>query len=747
MQAKHKRVLAALLAAAVLALWFWGARAKDGYRCSSGEPGYTGDYQAALDAGQTAGFEGRLAAEGFTVRALYPGTYTCKVQYEEAGAGSRFEVIDKENNAVLAEAALEPGAYSTEVTFTTTRHLPAIFVRCYAGAGGTLRLVDYNLQSVGPVFTDAWWLLALVLLFGAGAWLCWRRSRRGDARPLQLFAAAALTALPFMTDHMPFAHDMDFHLSRIYGLGLALLDGQFPVRVNLDFWGGAGYLTPALYPELFLYPAGVMCAAGASVLLAYKVLCVAISFATAFVAYYSMRQLLGEKAGLLFAVLYLANPYRLNEFFIRGALGEGLAMIFMPLAAVGIWQLMQGDCRKGFWNALLGITGVLQSHVISVFLVGVFGAVYAAAVLLLDGRRFFANRRRPLTLVGAAAATVLLNLWFVLPFVHFSRWDLNLFHDPGKLTTAWVYLPQAFIDSFSPGGELHTAATQGDMSLSVGIALLLGVLLFVCLLAQPNALTGRQRHAGLALLALGTLALWLSSNLFPWAQVSAMPVVGELFTKIQFAWRMLTVVCVCYTGVTALALEVLWTQKRQAAVGVVLAAALASAMMAASGYLAVSDTELTDNASVWRHEVLVNGQYMLTGFDEETATAQRDRGVTALTAGTVTGYRKQGMHIAFTFQGGSPDQTACFQLPLYAYTSLYRAVLEETGEQLPLTVSEYQLLAVTVPAGVESGTVRVDYHEPMRFVLGNAVTVVTAAGLAVLYLRRRRQRRGKQNGN
>lgn len=741
MRTKQKRVLAALLAAAVLALWFWGARAKDGYRRSSGAAGYTEAYSAAREAGTTAEFAGQLAAEGFDVEALYPGTYTCKVQYEAAGEGSRFEVIDRQNDAVLAEAALDPDAYGTTVTFTTDRHLTGIFVRCYAGADGTLELVDYNLESVGPVFTDAWWLLALILLFGAGAALCWRQARRGNARPLQLFAAAAVASLPFMTDHMPFAHDMDFHLSRIYGLGLALLDGQFPVRLNLDIWGGTGYISPVMYPELFLYPAGVMCAAGASVLLAYKTLCVAISFATAFVAYYSMRQLLGDKAGLLFAVLYLANPYRLNEFFIRGALGEGLAMIFMPLAALGIWQLMQGDCRKGFWNALLGLTGVLQSHVISVFLVGVFGAVYAAAVLLVDGRRFFADRRRLLTLAAAAAATVLLNLWFLLPFVHFSRWDLNIYHDPGKLATAWVYLPQAFIDNFSPGGELHTTATQGDMSLSVGVALLLGAALFLCLLMQPKALTPRQRRAGLTLLSLGTLALWMSSNLFPWAQVTQLPAVGPLFSKIQFAWRILTVVCVCYTGVTAVALEALWRQKQQAAAGVVLAAAMLSALTAASGYLGISNTELENNSSVWRHDMIYGGQYMLTGFDEAAATAQRDRGVTALTTGSVTGYHKEGAHIAFTFAGGDSGRDACFQLPLYGYTSLYRAVLEETGEALPLAMGEYQLLTVTVPAGIESGSVRVSYHEPLRFRLGTAVSLLTAAGLTALPLLRKKRRR------
>lgn len=169
MQTKRKWMLAALAAAAVLALWFWGARAKDSYRFSTGEPGYSEGYAAALETGEIEGFAGEMVAQSATVKALYPGTYVCRVQYEAAGEGSRFEVIDKENNAVLAGAELDPDAYGTEVTFTTTRHLPGLFVRCYAGAGGELRLVDYNLESAGPLFTDAYWLLALILLAGAGA--------------------------------------------------------------------------------------------------------------------------------------------------------------------------------------------------------------------------------------------------------------------------------------------------------------------------------------------------------------------------------------------------------------------------------------------------------------------------------------------------------------------------------------------------------------------------------------------------
>ena len=54
------------------------------------------------------------------------------------------------------------------------------------------------------------------------------------------------------------------------------------------------------------------------------------------------------------------------------------------------------------------------------------------------------------------------------------------------------------------------------------------------------------------------------------------------------------------------------------------------------------------------------------------------------------------------------------------------------------------LVGVTVPANY-TGTIRVTYREPKRWLLADVVSLVTAVVLLVLILRRRKTRRSKKN--
>ena len=81
---------------------------------------------------------------------------------------------------------------------------------------------------------------------------------------------------------------------------------------------------------------------------------------------------------------------------------------------------------------------------------------------------------------------------------------------------------------------------------------------------------------------------------------------------------------------------------------------------------------------------------------------------------------------------------------MYGYFNLYRATLADTGEVLPLSLSDWQLLQVTTP--VSGGTVTVQVYEPMRFRLGELASLATAAALAALELRRRKKE-GISHGN
>ena len=51
----------------------------------------------------------------------------------------------------------------------------------------------------------------------------------------------------------------------------------------------------------------------------------------------------------LAAFLYVFSLYRFTDIYVRGALGEVLAFIFMPVALIGIYEVLWGDEKKWSW--------------------------------------------------------------------------------------------------------------------------------------------------------------------------------------------------------------------------------------------------------------------------------------------------------------------------------------------------------------------------------------------------------------
>lgn len=728
-------LLAAAAVCAVLALWMWDARSKDVY-----EGGIVTYYAEGYDPQNwTEENRGALVAQA-DVEHLNPGRYTLTMTYTAQADGGRVEAVDLYDGTVFASAPYTAGEQQTlTLSFTLEQPLLALKVYSYAG-DGALEVGSGSLRSDGPVYTDAWWLLLLAVGGILLAVRAVRRCRRGQPREAQLLALATVFSLPFMTDHLPWGMDLEFHLSRIYGIGLALREGQFPVRLNFEFSGG--YLSSTMYPELFLYPSGLMCAGGASVLLATKVLLILTTFATVYVGYYAMRQMLGDTGGMVFTLLYLCCPYRLNDIYSRAALGEALAMAFVPLAIVGVWQLLQERYRAGFWNAMLGITCLLQSHVITTFLVGVFGVLYGVVVLLVDGKRFFADRRRPLTIAAAAGCTLLVNAWYLVAFLHFSSWDLHIFHEPGALGVTRLSPWQMFMNTYTTMGDSLDATTQGEMPLSIGLALLLGTLLFLYRrLTRP---AGAADDAGdriqRGLFASGWVLLWLTSTLFPWPQLSNIPAVDGVFSKIQFIWRLLILAAPLLTAGTAQELIRQWRAENRlgmAASVCIVTLAIWSATYASSQYLFFNRTLMPSNSGGWNHTMFYDGQYLLTETTIGAVGYQLQQGIGIIGSAEVTDWNKQGSRVTLTFHRYDPAEPTVFRVPLYNY-GMYRATLSD-GRQLPIRSDEhYNLVEVLVTDGTTDGTITVAYHAPRRFRLGEGVTLLSVA--ALLWLRRRGRR-------
>lgn len=74
-----------------------------------------------------------------------------------------------------------------------------------------------------------------------------------------------------------------------------------------------------------------------------------------------------QPAMYLAAFLYVFSLYRFTDIYVRGALGEVLAFVFMPVALIGIYEVLWGDEKKWSW-LMTGYSGLLLSHTLSFYL-------------------------------------------------------------------------------------------------------------------------------------------------------------------------------------------------------------------------------------------------------------------------------------------------------------------------------------------------------------------------------------------
>lgn len=539
-------------------------------------------------------------------------------------------------------------------------------------------------------------------------------SGRGAA--LGILAIVFVACLPLLQNNGGMTgHDLNFHLQRIQSMAESLADGEFPVRVYHNVKSGYGYATSLYYGELLLYIPAFLRMLGMELRICYHLYLWGITAGTALVCYWSLREIFGRRAlALIGCAFYVLSPYRLVCIYLRAAMGEYTAMLFLPLIVLGMWRLYTGSRRA--WVVLaVGFGGLLQSHILTLILVTL--VCFCIAVALW--RRTF----RPQALLEwgkAAAACVLVNFWFLLPFVSVAS---------GRMSRRIDGMEQ-------PGMTVGQLLTRGDVAI-FGPALCLGGALFLAVLLLYPPQRGKARTAGICALAVGVFSLWASTDLFPWSTVVHLPVVGTLLGSIQFPWRFLGLATI------ALTLTALWGTQQLQQVGqavlargsvlAMLVLTLITALQFLSGYLLLDRNAYIGDPSQW---MIQDTSTLVWGMDNQYLPLGAEPQGLGFTAAEpenveVTAIHRDGRTTTVECAAGQSE--GFVELPLLFYPG-YHA--REAGT---LYRSQNGLVGLAVPAGFE-GTITVVWQEPKRWVAADLVSLVTILSMAGYALVRRRKK-------
>jgi len=169
---------------------------------------------------------------------------------------------------------------------------------------------------------------------------------------LFLFSIWQLSSL--LQPYWPSSHDGIFHYIRLREYFIELRAGQFPVRwvQNLD----NGYGLPVfnyVYPLPYLL--GVIPQIlNFSITNSYKII-MFLGYYFGILGFYFLLKSKSKFIGIIGALIFALTPYMFLNIFVRGAIGEILAIGFMP------WVLYSFSKRK-FVLSTLSLTSVLISH-------------------------------------------------------------------------------------------------------------------------------------------------------------------------------------------------------------------------------------------------------------------------------------------------------------------------------------------------------------------------------------------------
>ena len=577
------------------------------------------------------------------------------------------------------------------------------------------------------------------------------RSVRARYSAVAMVGIVLLACIPLGLGYITYGHDLSIHLCRIDGIKQGLLAGQFPVRMDPGFINDKGYPISLMYADILLYPAAFLRILGFSLQTVYKLYVVAVTAGTALITWHVLRKMLGsESVALVGAAMYTLSLYRMTNVYLRAAVGEYTAMMFLPLVVYGLWRIytqeQKNDKRCTPWcrvTLAVGFTGLLQCHLLTTELAALFTAVFC----LFMAKRTFTRPVLP-ALGKAVGAAVVWNLWFLVPFAQYmitGACNISGKYTAAALQDSAAFLGQIFMMFGEPGvSDSLALGIMDEMSLSIGTVLAFGALLFLLVLLNPELKNTDRRAAKIGTWSLGlaALAIWMASDWFPWYDLYlSNNAIGQALSavlgKLQFAWRFLSVATVLLVVCSCCAL-LLFGKARNKLAGPAMAVLLLFTILPAgdliyraSRYSVV--VHYQSMASVDNiYDQIGGGEYLSTAISEHMPEAWSMITPSFSDGVENSAYEKNGLTVNLSAHN-TTEAEGTVVLPLFDYPGYTLS-----GDDGAVLSAQDGYLAVKVPAGWQ-GSVTVRFTGMWYWRISDLISVAGIAATLVLYRRNRKR--------
>ena len=361
-------------------------------------------------------------------------------------------------------------------------------------------------------------------------------------RALYLIAAfviAMLFTMPYFTkDLLPIEHDTHFHLSRIDGLAQAiahgdLLPAMYPAKNN-----GFGYPNPLFYCDLFLYPYALLNLAGMPISVCYKVMILVNSMLAAYAVMCLLHRIgMKDSHAFLGALAYTFANYHITDVYVRGAVGEVQAMIFLPILLEGIYVLLYEQETKEWLLCALPLAALALTHNLTLLM----GVMMCILFYLFRFNKLTTNTHKAIW--KSVLFAFLLSAFFTIPMLEqlkANTYYVDIIGKSSNLEAEALSLHQYFTDMTIFGFSGHDLPFDQQMTLNVGYFLTFASIFYFF---------RKNKHPFVTTCAvLGMICILLPCKVVPWDHLSFLRIM-------QFPWRFLQM------GMVFLVVPAVWACK------------------------------------------------------------------------------------------------------------------------------------------------------------------------------------------
>lgn len=545
-----------------------------------------------------------------------------------------------------------------------------------------------------------------------------------------IFIVSFLLSAPLFVSGFIEAHDLPVHISRVVATVEGFKDGQLLPKIGPDLMNGFGYAWNIFYAPLSAYIPAFLSFFLPSYIGAVKL----FIFLTLFLSGIFMHKFVfniskSTRVSLISSILYVSAPYRLVDIYIRGAMGEVLTFVFLPIFFQGVYGLTRNKQHHTHYITI-GFVGLLLSHNISALLAAIFGMIYLL---------FYFKKIKSFLSNGIVNVLFSLGIvsFFLFPLVEHKvkgNYEVFLPNRMGSLDMLHqhsVYIYQLLFGVFRHGGSYDLSTIQQEMPYTLGLFIVIPILLAPLVINRINL-----KNKYVVLFILGFISIVMMLPFFPWLKMPS------FLAFIQFPWRLL-MIAIFFLSIVSAVIIVKLLGKFNTKLIVIL-------IMMTFVYIgplinvAINNTSINDNDFEKVEKIDPNSAYSPGSATFEYLPTKAKNNLTYISQRTqdaivlegnasLQNQEKNGTNLEFQIDNVTTNVNV--ELPFIYYLG-YSAKIESDKKttEIPTYESENGFLAISLPEGIK-GKIIVKFEGTIVSKISNGLSVISLI-LFILYVYR-----------